>query len=454
MYLEKITLRNFKCFVGQELPLSKITLLLGANSAGKSSVLYGILAALQSDQFPLELSANGELVNLGDFRALALGHRSETSVSVGLDFGAHALGKVSLAGSFTRSAKSDAPLLESADITDPSLTVRVSRTDRYKAEWTYDSKSDPLRKQFLNTKGAREFFQALNRLMKQVEKASKKKRQKHDNSDLFDEPPPDGSFTFSRASEFFQRFAQPRYMVLGSHLAALSSTLSTFRRTFNYIGSFRLEPQRSYYQTSKGDLKVLRDGSNCIEQIAEWQEQDSPKLEQLRRALRSLGLLSGVKASRLKSGLFEIRVLPHRGTTSMSLADVGFGVGQFLPILVADLQLPKNSTLTMSQPEIHLHPSVQADFADFMVRRMKTNNLRYVVETHSEYLINRFRLLVAKGDLSPSDLSIIYLTNNGKHSSSHFIKFLPDGQIDGAPKDFFQTYMIDVMKLALAAAPA
>src|SRR5260370_31127976 len=107
MYLESLTVKNFKCFSRQELRLGKITLLLGANSAGKSSLLYAILAALQSDQFPLALSTNGSLADLGDFTSIVFGHKKSLSIGVDLEFSDHDLGACSFGGSFTRLAKSD-----------------------------------------------------------------------------------------------------------------------------------------------------------------------------------------------------------------------------------------------------------------------------------------------------------------------------------------------------------
>lgn len=68
MHLKRLSLSNFKCFEQVDIDLGKITVLTGANSSGKSSLLYGILGPLQSPEFPLQYSANGNYVNMGDFR--------------------------------------------------------------------------------------------------------------------------------------------------------------------------------------------------------------------------------------------------------------------------------------------------------------------------------------------------------------------------------------------------
>ena len=69
MILEKISIENFKCFhTKTDIEFGKITLLTGANSSGKSSIIYSILGAIQSGEFPLQFSTNGKYVNMGDFK--------------------------------------------------------------------------------------------------------------------------------------------------------------------------------------------------------------------------------------------------------------------------------------------------------------------------------------------------------------------------------------------------
>ncbi len=145
----------------------------------------------------------------------------------------------------------------------------------------------------------------------------------------------------------------------------------------------------------------------------------------------------------------------------MPLTDVGFGVSKILPILVADLQLDsetsffynqkidKRSLLVLSEPEIDLHPSVQADFADYLVKQTKENQKQYIVETHSEYIINRLRLLIARGTLKEEDVKLYFFENDGIESKTFPVKLHKDGQITNAPDSFFETYTIDIMEIAL-----
>ena len=122
-----------------------------------------------------------------------------------------------------------------------------------------------------------------------------------------------------------------------------------------------------------------------------------------------------------------------------------------MPIIVADLQLGKGSTLLISQPEIHLHPNVQAELANYFLNNMLDMNKRYIIETHSEYLLNRFRYLITKGLIKEEQLNVYYLRNINDKTQTFRIFFKKNGKIEGAPKDFFDTYMMDVMNIAMTA---
>ena len=123
----------------------------------------------------------------------------------------------------------------------------------------------------------------------------------------------------------------------------------------------------------------------------------------------------------------------------------------FLPIIVADLQLGKKSTLFIAQPEIHLHPKIQAQFADYIIKQIKESDKRYMIETHSEYLINRIRLAITEEKMNESQVRTYYIENNGQKTKKYNLEFLKNGQIKGAPKGFFDTYMLDVMNIAISA---
>jgi predicted ATP-dependent endonuclease of OLD family len=89
--IKRIVLKNFKCFDNLDAKISKITLLTGANSSGKSSFLQSILLLAQSDQFPLNLSLNGRYAQLGGYKELVFKHNSSKDIELHVEYDASRL---------------------------------------------------------------------------------------------------------------------------------------------------------------------------------------------------------------------------------------------------------------------------------------------------------------------------------------------------------------------------
>ena len=92
--------------------------------------------------------------------------------------------------------------------------------------------------------------------------------------------------------------------------------------------------------------------------------------------------------------------------TARDLTTIGVGASQILPVIVMVLAAAPNRILAFEQPELHLHPAVQARLADFFL--MARRDLRFLIETHSEYLVSRIRRRIAEGMVYPTDVSVIF----------------------------------------------
>ena len=217
----------------------------------------------------------------------------------------------------------------------------------------------------------------------------------------------------------------------------------------NYIGPYRNSPSRTYLEKNKLDFKIGVEGEGYIDQIVDWEKRSNGKIKKLVEVLKELDLIEDIKVNRLTGGRFELLVQAKNSKILTSLTNVGFGVSQFLPIIVADLQLSDNSTLFLAEPEIHLHPSIQSKFGEYIVNQINTTGKNYVIETHSEYFLNRIRLAIVKGELKKEDVKVYFLENNGDDTEVFDIDFTKTGAIKNAPDNFFETYGIDVMDIAL-----
>jgi predicted ATPase len=149
----------------------------------------------------------------------------------------------------------------------------------------------------------------------------------------------------------------------------------------------------------------------------------------------------------------QVRVTPKDRKYTDTIADVGFGVSQVLPILVTDVGLGRQGTLLINQPEVHLHPASQALLGNYFSSRIHSR--QYVIETHSEYLITRFRILVAKKKLRPEDINLYFMMPEADKDGRLLrrIQIGSQGELIDPPKEFFRTYISDSYDLALSAFP-
>ena len=132
----------------------------------------------------------------------------------------------------------------------------------------------------------------------------------------------------------------------------------------------------------------------------------------------------------------ELKITTDIQDMEQDLTHVGVGVSQILPILVMCFLAGMGDSIILEQPELHLHPKVQTRLADFFVS-MNVLGKQCILETHSEYLINRLRYLVAKtsDEKISQDTMIYFVEKEEGHSIYRNITINKYGVIDDWPKN-------------------
>jgi len=212
----------------------------------------------------------------------------------------------------------------------------------------------------------------------------------------------------------------------------------------------RAHPQRTYDPLT--DVPEP-EGYHIPMILAQDSFSNSKNWEQLRESIDSFGkasgLFSNIKVRRMgeeRSDPFQIRV--KISGTPFNLVDVGYGVSQVLPIIVESLRRPARSTFLLQQPEIHLHPRAQAELGSFLALVAKQYDKRFLIETHSDYLVDRIRMDVRESDyLSESDVSILYFERVDGGVRIQPLEVDRFGNIVNAPAGYRQFFLEEEKRL-------
>jgi len=189
-----------------------------------------------------------------------------------------------------------------------------------------------------------------------------------------------------------------------------SEDVEPFIREVIHLPGLRGNPERTYPVTAVGSMFPGTFENYVASVIAHWQT-DKSKIETLSKDLEKLGLTWKVAAKSLNDTQVELQVgrMIHgaRGNARdmVSIADVGFGVSQTLPVLVALLAAKPHQLVYLEQPEIHLHPRAQTAMAEVLADAAN-RGVHVVVETHSSLLLLGVQTLVAQGKLAPNKVKL------------------------------------------------
>jgi len=216
-------------------------------------------------------------------------------------------------------------------------------------------------------------------------------------------------------------------------------------RNIIHVPGLRGNPERSYPKTSVGSNYPGTLDSYVASIIADWQEKEDSRLGTLGVQLQQLGLTWKVTSKKVDDTRVELQVgrLPAAaqggGKDLVSIADVGFGVSQVLPVLVALLVAAPGQVVYIEQPETHLHPKAQRALADVFAQAA-TRQATVIVETHSLIFVRAVQTLVAKKQLAKELVKLHWVERDAKGDTTVTSSDLDDaGAYGNWPQDFEAT---------------
>lgn len=209
-----------------------------------------------------------------------------------------------------------------------------------------------------------------------------------------------------------------------------------------HLPGLRGNPERSYARTGVSAPYAGPFPPYTASVIADWQKQKSDNYEALAADLVELGLTWKVTAEAVSDTEVSVRVgrlvSPQRGGARdfVSIADVGVGVSQALPLLVALHAAAPGHLVYVEEPEIHLHPLAQVALATVLARAAN-RGVRVVAETHSPLLLLAVQTVVANGKIAPADVNLAWVERDDDgYTTLRQVTPEPNGSFGDWPVDF------------------
>ena len=417
----ELRISNFRIFDHEiTIRLRPITIFVGQNSSGKSSVLKLLLSLQQSTDpgSPRFLSVDGASVSLGVFSRLKNTRTRKRSLRFQLTYRneaprAHFLPK---------------SLADRAD----NIYYRTKATIHYANEGNNGHCTYTL----LNP--------TTNRTSLKI----------HDDdisdSTFLDPDLPIKQSVPSLESQSTVTLDQDDFTdMLAKH--ELISTQRNHLRSMRHLSAVRDESQRVFIASYPPVTRVGPTGQYTLSHLQRLIDDDSEQYKFIEPHLRRVAGITNIRFATAAGYLSQAFARNATTGADVLIADYGFGVSQCLPVLVQGTLMRPYTLLVVEQPEAHLHPTAQLDLGSFFASLWNERKVGSIVETHSNNVLLRLRRLVAKKELSPRDISVVFFTREDHNRQIPAVRNLDineDGSMDpGLPIEFFGADVLEGLKL-------
>ncbi len=466
--ITRIHAENFKSWKDTgELRLAPLTGFFGTNSSGKTSILQTLLMMKQTVESSdrrqvLRTGDERSLVDLGTFRDLIHGHQTDAKLRLSFSWKPP---EPLIINDPAEQGKELFNVREIAFTTDIRMHPDLMIVDRFFYEFD-NYKFGMLRSPISDTIGLPRYNITCS--------GYPKKQDWQDSQNIL--PPPIKNYGFPDVIATIY----PDMSFLPDFVLALEDM---FHRVV-YLGPLRDYPRRLYLWSGELPSSVGTQGEKAIDRLIasraavhlksfEYVEKTHRKINGW---LREIGLIHSFSINRLTpdSDYYEIRIQTSEKSPKVSIADVGFGIPQVLPVIVQCYYAPENSIILLEQPEIHLHPSAQAGLADVfidalrgeyssntsgklipearvLIRNKVERNVQIIFESHSEHLLRRIQRRIAEREISPDKVALYFCRMENGESRIEELDVDESGNIRNWPEKFFGDEMGDLVAMTEAA---
>lgn len=421
-----LSINNYRSFVNQEFKFSKFNILIGENSSGKSSLLKFFLMLQQTLKDGTEiLKLTKPYVDLGNYKDIVYYNNEDLNISFSFEF------DDSKYKDFYYSYFSGAlPLNERPKYINNFKQKFKSPKGNTKLYFEINNKlniSNELKIKISNPNLGELTIQTLIRnedtsIMDKKNECIFSYKRLNNNLVIDNLKIPyikEGFLALIDSQKLIDecKKIEPELSIFYeiAWLLLTQNHLQNEISTFTYVNPIDTHPKRFYYEREPQPQRVIFTLDDFMSILTSSKTNSSVQdgfLNTLNGILQDYGIANKIvinKNDDLRVAEIKIQIKDLLS----NVLEVGYGVSLQLPILFKIL-LSENQSILIEQPEVHLHPSLQAKFIHTLVKY--GNAKSYFIETHSEYIVRKLQVLVKDkfNGLTKDDVTVHYFVRDDK----------------------------------------
>lgn len=427
--LKKIRFKNFKCFEDTgNIDIRPLTFLVGPNSSGKSSIIQMLLMLKQTvDSIDVDnpLNPNEKYIQMGGYPEFVFKHDIKRDIEIYLEFlnnmprPKKKTTHISIKASFYYNRKTTKIMLRNRDvILDNNIIEKVQRDikkKKYKSTLLYTEKNEKKEIVFDRIEPIK-FFGTRPVYSNKLIKESK-------------EYYPSGDIYFIT-----------NYMIANE-----------FSNIY-YLGPLREYPKRFYVTSGISPKDVGIRGEYSVDVLWLAHRSKGKKLdiiEEVNHWFKEFNIAKNLRLAPVGKThyyYYIVEIIDKATGVVTNIADVGFGASQALPIIIESFYAPPESIILIEQPEIHLHPKAQSILGDLFLKAVSEGNKTFIIETHSEHILDRIRRRIAEKKISKDKIAIYYFEPSEGGTKIQEVTINEHGQFEKFPEGFFEEGYIEALE--------
>ena len=406
--IKTLRLAKFKAFKElDDINISPLTVILGKNSCGKSSILHSLLLlkqTVESGNKKSALNLDGKYLRFSNLSEISHGLPAPQNAKI-----KYSIGVVNWSGQSSfiqigikneRDDNSYHPVVDYVKTTSSGKSIDYGKLNIEKIKKFAKNKGDEFLIKYLDEHSFLAGSISYNNFL----------------PEYFDVKKQD--------SENKNSISNVRLPV--EYLIDDADSLSMLRQSLEnikYLSPVRAIPQRAYIHYANDAFDLSEDGSNSAHvmwgrrnQKVKWKGEELKLTDAVNKCIKCMGLAQEIEPSKTGKLIYQIKVKIPIKSKSVTIADVGFGYSQIIPIVLTGLLNDSRNLMLIEQPEIHLHPSSCANLADLFLGFV-SDGKSFLVETHSQDLINRLRLRVIEDPSLKDKINIVFIDTDDSGAS-------------------------------------